>query len=151
MADTICNCETSLHIPLFLMTKIEPCQKPSRLSATRVSFINRNILVSSNNGLAVIASLKSAISRNEAPDLILSQFLASNNIDVNEATLAAMEELVQYVQQSRPVEDTGNERVERSGSISSENDDDSNSDFLMDDSNSDTTDDGSVDHDDDPF
>jgi hypothetical protein len=53
------------------------------------------------NGLlllkAVIASLKSAISRNEAPDLILSQFLASYNIDVNEATIAALEELVQCV------------------------------------------------------
>jgi hypothetical protein len=54
--------------------------------------------------LAVIVSLKSAISRNEAPDLILSQFLASNNIDVNEATIVALEELVQYVQQYSPVE-----------------------------------------------
>jgi hypothetical protein len=54
--------------------------------------------------LAVIASLKSTISRNEVPDLILSQFLASNDIEVNEATLAALEELVQYVIQYRPVE-----------------------------------------------
>jgi hypothetical protein len=49
--------------------------------------------------LAVIASLKAAISRNEAPDLILSQFLASNHdIEVNEATLTALEDLVQYMQ-----------------------------------------------------
>jgi hypothetical protein len=62
--------------------------------------------------LAVIASLRSAISKNEEPDLILSQFLASNGIEVNEATLAALEELLQYVQQYRgPVveHDAGND------------------------------------------
>jgi hypothetical protein len=68
----------------------------------------------------IIASLKAAISRNEAPDLILSQFLASNGIEVNEATLTAVEGLVHYIQQQyRPVVEqhdaAGNESTTNDG------------------------------------
>jgi hypothetical protein len=80
------------------------------------------------NGLlllkAVITSLKSAISRNEAPDLILSQFLASNNINVNEATIVALEELVQCVHVPWYRDDYDDSRLRDDEDSSDEDDDD---------------------------